>query len=195
MFWQHFYDATMYIWLLAGIVLMFRLQVFIPGPLRIAPPRRSTLSLPIVGGVLLLYLIVLTAASLLALATHLLPPPPDAIDAPAATLPTASAPATFPATIATTIATTAAASSPDAATSPAPTTSSDSKDYTVIDQAVGGSAELLVVGVFTALAWFFFSDGYRGWGLAAQANSVRPSQRPDRFRHGLPIADDVRQSL
>jgi membrane protease YdiL (CAAX protease family) len=57
-FWEIVLYAGGAIWLAGALFLVIWLGVFSPQPLRAAPPRQGALSLPVVGGVLILYYLI-----------------------------------------------------------------------------------------------------------------------------------------
>jgi membrane protease YdiL (CAAX protease family) len=132
-------DAGLLVWLIGAVVLLGYLGFFSPKPLRTAPPREGYVSLPVVGGVIVLYYVVLIASLQVAVGTGLVPR--DLFE-----------PATQGAATATAAATKAA----------------EKPDQFVAGSAIDGAAKVLSVLVLVLVLPRLFKEGAKGWGFSAR---------------------------
>jgi membrane protease YdiL (CAAX protease family) len=157
-FRQYVPYAGLVLWAAGALFFVIRLGVFSPAALRAAPTRESSLSLPVIGAVLILYYLMqavtVSAGSGLGWITQ--------ADFAPARRPAASQPASGPATSASAPQT---GTAPAAASTSAPAPVVPSARMIVLSNAVGGVARALTVAVVILLIPRLFKNRFAGWGI------------------------------
>jgi membrane protease YdiL (CAAX protease family) len=138
--YQYILAATgLLVWLIGAVVLLGYLGFFSPKPLRTAPPREGHVSLPVAGGVIVLYYVILIASLKVAVGAGLVPP--DLFE-----------PATQAAT----------------ATAAAASKAAEKPDQFVAGSAIDGAAKVICVLVLALVLPRLFKEGAKGWGLSGR---------------------------
>ena len=164
--WPYIQDGGFYLWLAGALFFIIRLGVFSPKSLVAAPARQSSLSLPVVGAVIVLYFMMqaLTLSGGFGLGwitpVDVYGASRDVASQPTATTRAATTLATVPATAAGTASAPAPPASTQAAAPPAV-----SVRTTVAVSAIDGIAKLLSVVLVVVFLPRFFKDRAAGWGL------------------------------
>jgi membrane protease YdiL (CAAX protease family) len=171
-FWQYVIFVAGLVWLAGALFFVIRLGVFSPTPLRAAPARQSSLSLPVIGAVIVLYFLTQTVSLFVGYGLGLISP--SDLVRPTATT-TSSQPATSQATSASAPETAPTTLPP--ASSTAAAAESDTRQIVIGNAIVTSSAVLTLIPLLILLPGLF-KNRSAGWGL-------HPRQSPAGLLQGL----------